>query len=56
MPDKFCDALGEDYVFIFKWHPATYNNLKIEEKQAYDLEKYNGFFHARQRATKSSCR
>jgi len=45
MPDKFCDALGDDYVFIFKWHPATYNNLKIEEKKAYDLEKYNGFFH-----------
>ena len=43
-PDLLFDALGEDHVFVFKWHPATYNNLKFEDKQAYALEKYGSFF------------
>ena len=43
-PDMLYEALGEEYVFVFKWHPATYNNLKFEEKQAYALEKYGDFF------------
>ncbi len=43
-PDKLYSTLGEDYVFVFKWHPATYNNLRFEDRQAYALEKYGDFF------------
>ncbi len=43
-PDLLYESLGEDYVFVFKWHPATYNNLKFEERQAYALDKYGDFF------------
>lgn len=43
-PDQLFDALGEDYVFVFKWHPAAYNNLRREEKAAYELERYGNFF------------
>ena len=43
-PDLFYEQLGDEYIFLFKWHPATYNNLKREEISAYDLEKYDGFF------------
>lgn len=43
-PDRLYEALGDDYVFVLKWHPATYNNLKREEKSVYHLEKYNNFF------------
>ncbi len=43
-PELFYDQLGDDYIFLFKWHPATYNNLERDEISAYDLEKYNGFF------------
>lgn len=43
-PDLLFEALGDEYVFVFKWHPATYNNLKLEEKQAYTLDKYGSFF------------
>ncbi len=43
-PEQFYSELGEEYIFLFKWHPATYNNLKREEISAYDLERYQGFF------------
>lgn len=43
-PDKMYEALGDEYVFVFKWHPATYNNLIREEKEAYNLDKYKNFF------------
>lgn len=42
--DKIYNELKDDYIFIIKWHPAVYNNIKIGKYEGYDLEKYNGFF------------
>lgn len=42
--DKIYNELKEGYIFIFKWHPAIYNNIKLGNIKGYDLEKYNGFF------------
>lgn len=36
--------LHGDYVFLFKWHPAAYNNLKAHETAAYDLSGYPDFY------------
>lgn len=36
--------LHNDYVFLFKWHPAAYNNLKAHETAAYDLSAYPDFY------------
>ncbi len=36
-------ALHDDYVIIFKWHPALYNNIALNKIQAYDLSHYHGF-------------
>lgn len=36
--------LHEDYVFLFKWHPAARNNLKAHEVEAYDLSAYPDFY------------
>lgn len=43
-PERLYEALGEEYVFVFKWHPAAYNNLRFEDRQAYTLDKYGEFF------------
>jgi len=45
VPEKFFRELSDEYVFVFKWHPATYNNLRAEEKNAYEPEEYRDFFH-----------
>ncbi len=42
--DKIYNELKDDYIFIFKWHPAIYNNIKLGNIKGYDLEKYRGFF------------
>lgn len=43
-PEQLFQELGQDYVFVFKWHPATYNNLHREEREVYAVEKYQDFF------------
>ncbi len=43
-PEKLYNGLGDDYVFVFKWHPATYTNLRLEDRQAYALGKFGEFF------------
>ena len=43
-PGSLYQALSGDYVFVFKWHPATYNNLRREEKEMYHVEEYGDFF------------
>ena len=42
--DKIYNELKEEYIFVIKWHPAVYNNIKNGQYEGYDLEKYNGFF------------
>ena len=43
--DKLYKELKKEYVFIFKWHPAIYNNLKNGTIKDYDLSKYKDFFY-----------
>ena len=37
--------MKEEYVIIFKWHPALYNNLKRKHILVYDESKYKDFFY-----------
>lgn len=34
----------ENIVFVFKWHPAIYNNIARGDVKSYDISKYNGFY------------
>lgn len=34
----------KDYVFLFKWHPGLYYQMKKQEIVPYELEKYQDFF------------
>ena len=36
---------SKDYVFIFKWHPGLYYQMKKKEIMPYDLEKYPNFYY-----------
>ena len=36
--------LNEEHVFVFKWHPAAYNNIMMNNREVYDLKKYGDFF------------
>lgn len=36
--------LRGEYVFLFKWHPAAYHNLKEQRTAAYDLSLYPDFY------------
>lgn len=42
--DGLYNQLGDEYLFIFKWHPAAYNNILLQGKDVYDLEKHKGFY------------
>jgi len=42
--DKIYQELKDEYVFVFKWHPAIYNNIKMGISQLPDISKYNGFY------------
>lgn len=42
--DEIYKKYKDDYVFIFKWHPALYNNILNGKRKGYELEKYNGFY------------
>ena len=36
-------ALADEYVFIIKWHPALYNNLRSGRVKGPDISVYSGF-------------
>ncbi len=35
-PEMLHEALGDEFVFIYKWHPAIYSYLDAKNKKAYD--------------------
>ena len=43
--DKLYKELKDEYIFIFKWHPALYNNILNGTVEGYDLSKYKDFFY-----------
>lgn len=43
--DKIYDALGSEYAFVFKWHPAIYNNMERDILENYDFTKYKDFYY-----------
>lgn len=42
--DEIYKKYKDEYVFIFKWHPALYNNILNGKREGYNLDKYNGFY------------
>lgn len=38
-------SLKEEYVFLFKWHPAIYNNMNLNLIENYDFSKYKDFYY-----------
>ncbi len=42
--DTLYEALHEEYVWIFKWHPALYNNIANGRVKTPDFGKYPDFF------------
>lgn len=42
--DSLYRELNEEYFFIFKWHPAMYNNIIRNKAYSFNTEKYNDFF------------
>ena len=43
--ESLYQQLKEEYVIIFKWHPALYNNLKRKHILVYDESKYKDFLY-----------
>lgn len=43
--DNIYNKYKDDYVFVFKWHPALYNNILRGIRDGYDLDKYDGFYY-----------
>jgi len=41
---KIYEQLKDEYVFVFKWHPAIYNNIQRGITAMPDISKYNGFY------------
>lgn len=42
--DEIFFELKDDYIFVFKWHPAIYKNMQLKKLSSYNLDKYNGFY------------
>ena len=38
-----CQMLGEEYVFLIKWHPAFWQNVSSGRKEGFDLAGLEGF-------------
>ena len=38
--DLLYKKLSKDYVFVFKWHPAIYNNMQLNILERYDFSKW----------------
>ncbi len=43
--DKIYNEFKEEYIFVFKWHPALYNNIVRGKRRGYNLCKYNNFYY-----------
>lgn len=44
--DKIYQEFADkDYVFLFKWHPGLYYQMKAQEINPYSLENYQDFFY-----------
>ena len=43
--DKIYNKFKNEYIFIFKWHPALYNNIVKGIKNGYNLDKYKNFYY-----------
>ena len=43
--DKIYEKYKKEYIFIFKWHPAIYNNILFGKVDNYDLSKYKDFYY-----------
>ncbi len=41
---KFADSLDENYVFVFKWHPAVHNNILKHGGDDYRIDDYGELF------------
>lgn len=42
--DRIYEELKDEYIFIFKWHPAIYNNIQRNIATLPDFSVYNGFY------------
>lgn len=42
--DLLYEKLSSEYVFVFKWHPAIYNNMQLDILENYDFTKYGDFY------------
>ena len=42
--DKIYESFKDEYIFIFKWHPALYNNIQNGKVKNIDYDKYNDFY------------
>lgn len=43
--DNIYNKFKNEYVFLFKWHPALYNNILRGVKKGYNLNRYNDFYY-----------
>ncbi len=43
--EKLYKELKDDYVFIFKWHPALYNNILNHQISLPNLDQYKDFYY-----------
>ncbi len=43
--DKIYQTYKDEYVFIFKWHPALYNNIINGKVEGPNLDEYEGFYY-----------
>jgi Putative glycosyl/glycerophosphate transferases involved in teichoic acid biosynthesis TagF/TagB/EpsJ/RodC len=43
--DNIYNELKDEYIFIFKWHPALYNNIKNGEIDMSSYSKYKDFYY-----------
>jgi len=43
--EKIYKELKDEYVFIFKWHPALYNNILNKQVKVPSLEQYKDFYY-----------
>lgn len=42
--DKIYNELKDEYIFIFKWHPGIYENIKRGKHTSLNFDKYNDFY------------
>lgn len=40
---KLYEELSAEYLFVIKWHPALYNNIKDGKVKSWDLKPFEGF-------------